>query len=367
MRMAWLGCLALGCGGETVVDDIADADADTDVDSDSDGDCCDEWQTILDDGDEDTTDLGAALFAVNGPQADDLYFAGGTLGIEPRAGLGLHFDGNAWEHLAIDVPQTLWWVTLTPEGTAWFAGEEGTVVEYRDGAATIHDTPADAVLFGIWGTSDTDLWAVGGDVSESEAIIEHFDGETWTIFPPPDGITGQLFKVWGPRADDVFIVGYRGTILHWDGGEWTQMESPTTQQLFTVHGRSHEDVWAVGIGPTIVHFDGTSWTSYLDDMGNDPSGATLYAGFLSGVYAPPDGGNVCVSGGGGVKVWIPDMLSGHIEDTLEGGGGDFHGVWCDACGNGFAVGGNFMSPEPSSRHGAIDHHGCEVPTVGLVN
>ena len=115
---------------------------------------CDEWQTVLDDGDEDGDDLGASLFSVNGPAWNDLYFAGGTLGVAPRVGVGIHFDGETWERLAIDVEPTLWWVNTTPEGTAWFAGEEGTVVQWRDGQATVHETPSDATLFGIWGTSD---------------------------------------------------------------------------------------------------------------------------------------------------------------------------------------------------------------------
>lgn len=326
---------------------------------------CDEWQTVLDDGDEDADDLGVSLFSVNGPAIDDLYFAGGTLGVAPLRGVGLHFDGETWEHLPIDVEATLWWVNTTPEGTAWFAGEQGTVVEYRDGVATVHDTPADATLFGIWGTSDSNVWSVGGDVGESEAILLHWDGDTWTLEPPPDGVTAQLFKVWGAAADDVWVVGGRGTILHFDGQAWTVAESPTTDQLFTVHGRAADDVWAVGLGPSVLHYDGQSWTSYLDESWADPTGEVFFAGAVNGVYVP-EGGDVCVAGGGGVKAWIPGADAAHLEDSLEGGGSDFHGVWCDACGNAFAVGGNFMSGAATNRHGAIDHHGCAVSSDGLI-
>src|SRR3990172_313688 len=47
---------------------------------------CDEWQTVLDDGDEDGDDLGASLFSVNGPAWNDPYFSPGTLGVAPRVG-----------------------------------------------------------------------------------------------------------------------------------------------------------------------------------------------------------------------------------------------------------------------------------------
>ncbi len=325
--------------------------------------CQPAWETLLEDDDPDDDDLGTAILSVWGDSADDLWFAGGTLGIEPSRAIGLHFDGATWTDLALGVTPSLWWVTRTPEGTTWFAGEEGLVVRYSDGEVTTFENLADATLFGIWGSSDSDVWAVGGAVSGGDRdVILHFDGADWTVVAPPEAFDVQLFKVWGCAADDVWIVGGDGVILHWDGSAWTsqvfESEGGGRPQLFTVNGRSCDDVWAVGSSTTILHWDGSAWTQYVD-----PTGEEIFAGMLNGVWAPA-GGDVCVVGLGGVKLWIPDE-GPHVEHTLEGTGSDLHGVWCDAGGTAFAVGGNFFAPDPAAREGTIAHRGCPAPMDGL--
>jgi hypothetical protein len=48
-----------------------------------------------------------------------------------------------------------------------------------------------------------------------------------------------------------------GTILHYDGAVWSQMDSGTSEHLTGVWGASERDVFAVGVGGTILHYDGT--------------------------------------------------------------------------------------------------------------
>jgi hypothetical protein len=60
--------------------------------------------------------------------------------------------------------------------------------------------------------------------------------------------------VWGGRGSDVFAVGGRGTILHYDGVDWKAMISGTDQVLSDVWGSSDGDVFAVGWPGTILHY-----------------------------------------------------------------------------------------------------------------
>ena len=46
----------------------------------------------------------------------------------------------------------------------------------------------------------------------------------------------RLLEVWGRSATDVFAVGERGTILHFDGNAWTQEASGTDLELNAVVG-----------------------------------------------------------------------------------------------------------------------------------
>jgi hypothetical protein len=45
--------------------------------------------------------------------------------------------------------------------------------------------------------------------------IVHWDGKTWTAVA--SGTTADLASVWGSGPDDVWSVGWDGTILRWDG------------------------------------------------------------------------------------------------------------------------------------------------------
>jgi hypothetical protein len=62
-----------------------------------------------------------------------------------------------------------------------------------------------------------------------------------------------LTSVSGTRADDVWAVGARGAIVHFDGSRWTSITSPTNKALRAVFAASADDVWAVGAGGTVVH------------------------------------------------------------------------------------------------------------------
>ena len=60
------------------------------------------------------------------------------------------------------------------------------------------------------------------------------------------GTTYHLYGVWGSSGSDVFAVGGNGTILHYNGSAWSSMTSGTTNNLLGVWGSSGSDVFAVG-------------------------------------------------------------------------------------------------------------------------
>lgn len=87
----------------------------------------------------------------------------------------------------------------------------------------------------IWGSSESNV-IVGGLVrhsSEKIRILLRYDGSKWQEITPPNlpylvlGSTRQFgqLSIWGSSKSDVFAVGARGTILHYDGNNWNRMES----------------------------------------------------------------------------------------------------------------------------------------------
>jgi photosystem II stability/assembly factor-like uncharacterized protein/sugar lactone lactonase YvrE len=113
-------------------------------------------------------------------------------------------------------------------------------------------TVRDASLHGVWSTSPSDVYIVG-----RRGTILHFNGTDWQNIPPPSRRT--LYSIWGSDADNIFAVGQRGTIVHYDGSAWTLMPSSTHKSLYAVRGTSASDVYAVGSGGTILHYDGSQW------------------------------------------------------------------------------------------------------------
>ena len=116
------------------------------------------------------------------------------------------------------------------------------------------------VLSGVWGLASDDVFAVG-----SRGTILHYDGTKWSQMQ--SGTKNNLEGVWGTASDDVFTVGDGGTILHYDGDKWSSMKGGKDELFLSVGGTGPDDVYAVGQGSggtggvgIIFRYDGKTWT-----------------------------------------------------------------------------------------------------------
>jgi len=217
------------------------------------------------------------FYSLWGVSATSVYASGGIVGGSDVVPTVVHYDGTEWRSMNVD-----------------------TAVAFINGPGIIR---------GFWGTSDANLYAVGG------SSIVHYNGTTWTIlfdgvvagglrsvwgasdttvfmaggecylvryngtgffgsWYPASRDCGQLSDlrfggyvalnaIWGASDTDVFVVGGNGIIgfiAHYDGSLWTTMPSGTTQHLRAVWGTSPSNVIAVGDSGTIVHYDGKTWS-----------------------------------------------------------------------------------------------------------
>jgi len=78
---------------------------------------------------------------------------------------------------------------------------------------TAMDSGTTARLNGIWGSSSSDVFAVGMDLDSWNGVILHYDGSTWSAMT--SGSSSLLHGIWGSSDSDVFAVGLLGTILHY--------------------------------------------------------------------------------------------------------------------------------------------------------
>lgn len=129
------------------------------------------------------------------------------------------------------------------------------VIEHLDGA-----------VLSIWGTSEKDIWAVGGALGNGQdALAIRFDGTTWKRVAP--GGKDSYWWVHGTSSSDVWLVGEKGRITHWDGSKFEERASGTLATLYGAFSFAPNDAWAVGGTPespdspndVVLHWDGTSW------------------------------------------------------------------------------------------------------------
>jgi hypothetical protein len=78
----------------------------------------------------------------------------------------------------------------------------------------------------------------------------------WCSVSVPMSARGRLNAVWGTSKTDVWAVGSSGAILHYDGGAWTSTQSEHLETFFDVWGSSPTDVWVVSSMSLILHSTG---------------------------------------------------------------------------------------------------------------
>jgi hypothetical protein len=124
---------------------------------------------------------------------------------------------------------------------------EGLILHYDGtGWREVQPVAANVAYSGVWASGPNDVFVVG--TIDDRGIILHFDGNAWQEMPAPP--TGPVLDVWGTSGSDVYAVG-AGTLLHYDGQSWTESLA-ATQRLSGVWGSSPTDVFAVGSGGMIL-------------------------------------------------------------------------------------------------------------------
>lgn len=135
------------------------------------------------------------------------------------------------------------------------AYQSGNLIRF-DGSSwtTVLTTPVE--LFASWVADDGSVFAVGDGVlyantgsgfrSVSTGLSSAFN-------------TDRLQAIAGFSRENVFMGGYGGKILRYDGTAVTLMETGTTETLWAMDGSSESNLFAVGEKGTVLSYDGIAW------------------------------------------------------------------------------------------------------------
>lgn len=315
------------------------------------------WQLVA-------TALPSALLSVDGRSAKDVYAVGSDKGDGP---LVVHFDGTAWTQLDTRQRGDLWWVHAFDDETVLMSGANATVLRFDRGRFERIPTPGLArhTVYGVWGRSSRDFYAVGSAAGR-DGFVWHFhdgafeDERLPMDLPrlPHDEVPG-FFKVWGDDTD-VWVVGAAGAVLHRRGkGAFAVVPSGTTETLFTVHGNA-DRVVAVGGGSNGVALESKGGAGL---QAVSPPGAPLIQGIHTGVvdgrpvdWASGERGLIYTRQEGGAFQSIEHELPLAVPLSL-------HAIYVDPSQGVWSVGGNVLTPALDA--GVLVHFGPPVPELKL--
>ncbi len=207
-------------------------------------------------------------------------------GIAAGANLILHYNGASWSAAPCGTATAyLNGVWGSSASNVFAVGVMNTssltaVILHYDGSswsAMPNGSPGYAELRGVWGISPTDVFAVGSGYEASGSsyiptgnVILHYDGASWSTLA--NGSTTALYGVWGSSATNVLAAGFlmangAPAILSYDGSSWPAMAiTPVAPGiLYGIWGSSSADVFAVGAYGAILHYS----ASPDDDDDND--------------------------------------------------------------------------------------------------
>jgi hypothetical protein len=248
---------------------------------------------------------------------------------------------------------------------------------------TEYSVPNEASITGSWVFSDTAIWVVSNNLyrlrgSEWKQVAEFNSGTSVFAFTENDAwftyyeiiwrwrngkreeirLENAPYKLWDPATDgafraawgtssnDMFFVGDKGTIVHFDGTNWMKFPKVTQRHIRSVWGTASNDVWACGWDETtalsvLLHYDGSNWKEIdvltlgdiragrhglLNIWSCDSAGHKIVVGSGSLVWRKTDEGN-----------WRQD--SADLKNELGGGGASPIGIRGNGANDLLAAGG----------------------------
>ena len=176
------------------------------------------------------------------------------------------------------LPGTVFDISGLDENNVWLVGEfqeidplTGETMKYNFGywngekwnlKSVIYRTP----FYGIHVFDKHNIWITFG-----VGIIVHWDGKNWKEYHlRNNGVLseddGGLLKIWAVDTNNIYFIGYKGCIVHYNGSSFTKMESGTDIMLTHIFGLDQDHIWVVGDDgglhgghSVLLFFNGSLW------------------------------------------------------------------------------------------------------------
>jgi hypothetical protein len=199
-----------------------------------------------------------------------------TKGLTCEEGICKAEGTTSWELMRTPTTKTLRGVWGTSATDVIAVGDDGTVLRYTGGTEWHADNSGTSAAAGgdlrsVWGRSGNDIWAVGSPSAGGGGLILHCTGTAWEKQPPvkepgktTDMAISSLSSVAGATGTPLYVVGtstvtgYTGLVLKLDGAWSVETATGLTYagQGVAVVGTQ---VFVAGTTKAVRFFNGSSW------------------------------------------------------------------------------------------------------------
>jgi hypothetical protein len=148
-----------------------------------------------------------------------------------------------------------------PDGQVWLGGTLGRLWRYANNRFDLAVPAVDPLTLGDLNA----IWSDGnGTALAAGSILLRNSGNGWEL-APHGSFGGSVNAMWGRSASDVWAVGNRAAVYHYDGTMWSPVDTgisstlASSLDLFAVSGSDTGEIWALGHNGQVLHFDGQAW------------------------------------------------------------------------------------------------------------
>ncbi len=201
-----------------------------------------------------------------------------------RSDVALQYDGTTWRGVPLRPGGSF---NNTAPALAAFANGGAFVITSdhnatRAGSTWNWVTNSDTRATEVWGTSETDLWAVGSSIATQRGLARRV-GSTWTTVTPNAFEFSNFAAVHGANSNAVIaaVNAFPGVVARWNGTALKFDTIAGSNSIIDVAVLSSTEAMAISLFGS-HRWNGTSWSAQINCCGNET--AVTIAGRAPGEY-----------------------------------------------------------------------------------
>lgn len=203
-------------------------------------------------------------------------------------GIILHFNGGNWNRVSSPTRKDLYAVSFSDPDHGIAVGSKGTILIYENSSWSLVEKEIRADLLTVSAGNNFSFLA-GGLECVTVPIIKMLNDGKNTI----ENCLYNLISVNGVARsgeDEIWAVGTRGAILHFDGDEWIRnLPDNNMPTLNHISFTGDKNGICVGYSGTILLYSGQGWTKQNSGISSNLNGSAI---FENGYYAVGDSGTI---------------------------------------------------------------------------